>query len=68
MKRLLRLNHIIFFAVATVAVVALVSFWAICNHRVFGMMTDRVVEDTTRTIAAVQRNMETLVSYTEDFS
>ena len=68
MKRLIRLNHIIFFAVTIVAVVALLFFWSICDRRVSSMMTDRVVEDYTQTIAAVQQNVETLVSYTEDSS
>ena len=68
MKRLIRLNQIIFVSVTLVAVISLMSFWAICNQRVFSMITDRVVEDYTQTIAAVQQNVETLVSYSEDFS
>lgn len=68
MKKKLRLNHIIFVAISIVAVISLVAFWGICNHKVFNMITDRVVVDYAQTTMAVQENVETLISYTEDFS
>lgn len=68
MKEKLRLNHIIFAAISIVAVISLFAFWSICNRKVFKMITDRAVEDYAQTSTAVQKNVETLISYTEDFS
>ena len=68
MRKKVRLNHIIFAAIAIVAVVSLFTFWSVCNHKVFNMITERVVEDYSQTTMAVQKNVETLISYTEDFS
>ena len=68
MRKKVRLNHIIFAAIAIVAVVSLFAFWSVCNHKVFNMITERVVEDYSQTTMAVQKNVETLISYTEDFS
>ena len=45
MKKKLRLNHIIFAAIAIVAVISLFAFWSICNRKVFNMITERVVDD-----------------------
>lgn len=68
MKKKIRLHHVIFAAVAAVAVVSLLSLWLICNQKFFDMITRRVVEDYSQTTQAVQKNVETLISYTEDFS
>ena len=68
MKKKLRLNHIIFAAIAMVAVVTLLSFWLVCNQKLYNLITERVVEDYAETTMAVQKNVETLISYTEDFS
>ena len=68
MKKKIRLNHFIFAAISVVAVTSLFAFWSICNQKVFSMITERTVEDYAQTSMAVQENIETLVSYTEDFS
>ena len=68
MKKKIRLNHIIFAAISMVAVVALLSFWAICNQKLYDLIMERVVEDYEEMTVAVQKNVETLISYTEDFS
>lgn len=68
MKKKIRLNSIIFVAVTMVAVVALLSFWLVCNQKFFSMITERAVDDYSETTMAVQKNVETLISYTEDFS
>lgn len=68
MKKRIRLNHIIFAAIALVAVITLLSFWLVCNKKLYNLITERVVEDYAETTMAVQKNVETLISYTEDFS
>lgn len=68
MKKKPSLNHIIFAAITIVAVVSLLSFWLICNQRVSDMITERALDDYEQTTVAVQKNVETLISYTEDFS
>lgn len=68
MKKKIRLNSIIFAAISMVAVITLLAFWAVCNQKFFSMLTDRAVADYAETTMAVQKNVETLISYTEDFS
>ena len=59
---------IIFIAITMIAVITLLSFWFACNKKVFSVLTERVVEDYSQTTLAVRKNVETLMSYTEDFS
>lgn len=68
MKKKIRLNSIVFAAITLVAVTTLLTFWLICNQKIFSMITERVVEDYAQTTIAVQKNVETLISYTEDFA
>lgn len=68
MKKKVRLHYVIFAAITAVAVITLLSFWLICNQKFFDMITRRVVEDYQQTTSAVQKNVQTLISYTEDFS
>ena len=68
MKKQFRLSNIIFAAISVVAVISLFLFWSISNQKVFSMITERAVEDYAQTSTAVQKNVETLISYTEDFS
>lgn len=68
MKKKVRLNSIIFAAVTMVAVITLLTFWLVCNQKLSQMITERAVEDYAQTTMAVQKNVETLISYTEDFS
>lgn len=68
MKKEVRLHYIIFAAITMVAVITLLSFWLICNQKFFSLITERVVDDYAETTKAVQKNVEALLSYTEDFS
>lgn len=68
LKKKIRLNYIIFAAITMVAIITLLSFWFVSNQKFFDLITERVVEDYAQTTTAVKKNVETLISYTEDFS
>ncbi|MDD3337479.1 MAG: sensor histidine kinase [Lachnospiraceae bacterium] len=68
MKKGMKLKYIIFVSTTVVTVALLLIFWMVCNKRFSTLITDRAVEDYRETTAARQKNMETLISYTEDFA
>lgn len=67
-KKKISLNYIIFIAITMVAVATILSFWFLCNRKFSGLITERAVDDYAETTVAVQKNVDTLVSYTEDFA
>lgn len=68
MKNRLMLKHTIFLATVLVAVTILLVFWFICRQRFSISMTEQVVQDYQETTAAIQENVETLVTYGNDFA
>ncbi|WP_373216742.1 hypothetical protein [Ruminococcus sp. 5_1_39BFAA] len=67
-KKKISLNYIIFIAITMVAVATILSFWFLCNRKFSGLIIERAVDDYAETIVAMQKNVDTLVSYTEDFA
>ena len=51
-----------------VAVITLAAFWFVCNRKFSQLITERAVDDYAETTIAVQKNVDTLISYTEDFA
>lgn len=68
MKKKLELKYIIFITTLLLSVTTLLTFWFICSEKFSDLITERVVDDYAEITVAVQKNVETLVSYTEDFA
>jgi len=68
MEGKMKLKYIIFITTTIVTVATLLLFWGICNQKFSSLITEQVVDDYQEITVAMEKNVETLSSYTQDFA
>lgn len=67
-KKQMKLRNNILISTILIAAVTILAFGAVSGVRFQELLTERMVEDYQETMNATQKNVETLISYMQDFS
>lgn len=68
MKKQMKLRNTILITTSLISAVIVLVFGAVSNHSFQKLLTERMVEDSQETMNATQKNVETVITYMEDFT
>lgn len=68
MKKRMKLRDAILITILMITAVIVLAFGYVSSRQFEELLTERMVDDYQETVNAMQKNVETLITYTEDFT
>lgn len=68
MKKRMKLRNAILITIILITAVIVLIFGYVSSRQFEDLLTERMVDDYQETVNAMQKNIETLITYTEDFT